>query len=257
LRDLTWQGTHLDMTTTADFEGTVFWTVTFEATEQQNGDYEFLSEDNPDYLRGVITAHPQVPPPPPPPPPPGPPPPPPPPGPPPPPPPAPLGQPDLIAVVGPEPRIQVYHSDGRPVDRLAPGTYSIQVHDLSESHNFHLTGPGVNERTAVGDIVHPVWRITFQEGRYTFVCDAHATTMRGSLVVGTAPLPAKCRVPRVTGKSLLAARRAIRRAHCSVGRVRYTRSARTRGRVVRQSPRAGTRLARGGRVNLVVSRGRT
>ena len=53
------------MTTTADFEGTVFWTVTFEATEQQNGDYEFLSEDNPDYLRGVITAHPQVPPPPP------------------------------------------------------------------------------------------------------------------------------------------------------------------------------------------------
>src|SRR5438876_6456689 len=44
LRDLTWGGTHLDMTTTPAFNGNVYWTVTFEATQEQNGDYEFLSD---------------------------------------------------------------------------------------------------------------------------------------------------------------------------------------------------------------------
>jgi peptide/nickel transport system substrate-binding protein len=71
------------------------------------------------------------------------------------------------------------------------------------------------------------------------------------------PPPAvRCVVPRVVGQRLAAARRKIRRAHCSVGRVRSVRSSRARGRVISQRPRPRTRLARGGRVNLVVSRGR-
>ena len=65
-----------------------------------------------------------------------------------------------------------------------------------------------------------------------------------------------CRVPRVVGKKLGKARASLRRASCLVGRVRRARSRRARGRVVRQTPRAGTRLCRGGRVDLVVSRGR-
>jgi hypothetical protein len=65
-----------------------------------------------------------------------------------------------------------------------------------------------------------------------------------------------CRVPRVVGRKLGKARASIRRASCKVGRVRRTRSRRPRGRVVRQTPRAGTRLCRGGPVNLFVSRGR-
>jgi beta-lactam-binding protein with PASTA domain len=63
-------------------------------------------------------------------------------------------------------------------------------------------------------------------------------------------------VPQVVGKRLSAARTAIRRARCSVGRVRRVSSRRARGRVIRQSPRPGRRLRRGARVNLVVSRGR-
>ncbi len=71
------------------------------------------------------------------------------------------------------------------------------------------------------------------------------------------PPPArKCRVPRVVGKKLATARTAIRRARCSVGRIRRARSRRAKGRVVGQSPRAGRRVRDGTRVNLVVSRGR-
>ena len=70
------------------------------------------------------------------------------------------------------------------------------------------------------------------------------------------PPPVVCRVPRVVGLTLNRARARIRSAHCRLGRVRRTRSARPRGRVISQRPRAGRRLAKGSRVALVVSRGR-
>ena len=65
-----------------------------------------------------------------------------------------------------------------------------------------------------------------------------------------------CVVPRVTGTSLAAARAAVTRAGCRVGRVTRRSSAAPRNRVIGQSPRAGTQRARGTRVNLTVSRGR-
>ena len=64
-----------------------------------------------------------------------------------------------------------------------------------------------------------------------------------------------CVVPRVQGRKMAAARKAIRRAHCRVGRVRKARSLRPSGRVIKQTPRAGKRLPLGAKVNLVVSRG--
>lgn len=63
----------------------------------------------------------------------------------------------------------------------------------------------------------------------------------------------RCVVPRVIGLRLAKARARIRRSNCRVGRVRRARSRRV-GRVVKQSPRAGSRRARGARVNLVVGR---
>jgi hypothetical protein len=65
-----------------------------------------------------------------------------------------------------------------------------------------------------------------------------------------------CKVPRVTKKALPAAKRAIARAHCRVGTIRRTSSRIKRGRVMSQKPKPGTVLPAGGRVNLVVSRGR-
>ena len=69
------------------------------------------------------------------------------------------------------------------------------------------------------------------------------------------PPPARCRVPRVLGLRLGNARQRIRRARCSVGRVRRVRTRRSlRGRVVGQSPRPGAVRRRGFPVNLLVGR---
>jgi PASTA domain len=71
------------------------------------------------------------------------------------------------------------------------------------------------------------------------------------------PTPVTCRVPNVRSKKLRAARSAITKAHCRVGKVRRKASKRIkRGRVISQSPKAGTKLPNRGKVNLVVSRGR-
>jgi len=62
-------------------------------------------------------------------------------------------------------------------------------------------------------------------------------------------------VPRVIGLKLGAAKRKVRARHCSVGRVRRARSRLAlRGRVIRQSPRAGAVRRRGFPVKLVVGR---
>lgn len=88
-----------------------------------------------------------------------------------------------------------------------------------------------------------------------------ATNGAGSATAASSPSrrssrKVTCVVPRVKGKAVAAARRAIRRAHCSVGRVRYARSRRAKGRVISQSPRPGARKAIRAKVNLVVSRGK-
>lgn len=65
-----------------------------------------------------------------------------------------------------------------------------------------------------------------------------------------------CVVPNVKGKTLGAARKAIARAHCTLGKVRLAYSANVRrGRVIAQRPAKGARLRSGAKVNLVVSRG--
>ena len=242
LSDLTWGGSHLDKTTSPSGTSEECWTVTFEV-----GDYQWQSDADPGEIRGVVSVHPAIPPPPPPPPSPA--------GPPPPPPP-PTAQPDLIFTVGPDARIATFYADGRKLTNLPPGTYNVQVHDLSAAHNLHLTGPGIDEKTSVADIEHPVWRLTFKAGTYRLKCDVHPTIKTSFTVSTSAPPVPHCKVPKLIGRGLTPAKHAIRAAHCSVGRVRYVRSKATRGRVVGQGPRAGRTLAVGTKVNLVVSRGR-
>jgi beta-lactam-binding protein with PASTA domain len=63
-------------------------------------------------------------------------------------------------------------------------------------------------------------------------------------------------VPNVIGNTLGRAKSRIRNRHCRVGQVtRKFSSRRLKGHVLRQSPRAGRRLANGARVNLVVGKG--
>lgn len=80
----------------------------------------------------------------------------------------------------------------------------------------------------------------------------------GKLALGPAPRAQlrACVVPRLAMLRLGAARSAIGRAGCSVGRIRKARSRFASGLVVAQAPRAGRRLPSRARVNLTVSRGR-
>jgi hypothetical protein len=65
----------------------------------------------------------------------------------------------------------------------------------------------------------------------------------------------KCRVPRVIGMRLAVARKKIGSANCKTGGVRRARSTKTRvGKVLSQSPKAGSVRTRGTKVNLVVGR---
>ena len=66
-----------------------------------------------------------------------------------------------------------------------------------------------------------------------------------------------CTVPRLRGKTLPAARTALRRAHCTLGKVRRTYSTKVRkGRVISQTPKAGKHLAANAKVAVLLSRGR-
>jgi extracellular elastinolytic metalloproteinase len=68
--------------------------------------------------------------------------------------------------------------------------------------------------------------------------------------------PPRCTVPSVAGKTLAAARKAIRARRCRVGSIRSANSRlAAKGRVLAQTPRAGRRVAVGTRVNLVISKG--
>jgi plastocyanin len=81
--------------------------------------------------------------------------------------------------------ISLLDASGNPVKHLDPGTYTIQVHDFSILHNFHLFGPGVAQATEIGTTSDPTWTVDFQNGIYTYRCDAHSSTMIGQFTVGT------------------------------------------------------------------------
>ena len=62
------------------------------------------------------------------------------------------------------------------------GTVKIVVNDKSSIHNFHLTGPGVNVKTAVKAVGSKTFTVTLKKGTYKFICDPHPF-MKGSFTV--------------------------------------------------------------------------
>ena len=69
------------------------------------------------------------------------------------------------------------------VTSLPAGKYTIKISDKSNIHNFHLTGPGVNKKTSVPSTGTTTWSVTLKKGTYKYVCDPHATMMKGSFTV--------------------------------------------------------------------------
>jgi plastocyanin len=95
----------------------------------------------------------------------------------------------LTGNVGPGFTISLTDSSGAPVTSLEPNDYTFQIHDQATVHSFHLVGPGVDQATQIETTSDPVWNLVLAEGTYTFYCDAHPTTMRGTFTVGTPPPP--------------------------------------------------------------------
>ena len=80
--------------------------------------------------------------------------------------------------------ISLTMENGDEIAALKPGTYTIEVDDQSDIHNFHLTGPGgVDEDSGVAETGKTTWTVTFVDGSYHFQCDPHASQMNGDFEV--------------------------------------------------------------------------
>ena len=87
--------------------------------------------------------------------------------------------------------ITLNDSNGNKVVRLAPGTYTIVVHDRSALHNFHLasnTDPTVDFRTGLEFVGDQTFTVTFKPGlRYAYACEPHFQIMNGEFRIDELP----------------------------------------------------------------------
>lgn len=142
--------------------------------------------------------------------------------------------------------------DDRQLGLSVPGLFSFGEDGCGRVYVVRGTGTG------------PVYRLVPAEISSPDTCDPTqppAPPPPGPPPPPGSPPPARpatkvCKVPRAIGLRLKTARIRVRRANCRVGRIRYRKATRARGRVVSQSPRPGARRVRGTRVHLTVSRGR-
>jgi hypothetical protein len=91
--------------------------------------------------------------------------------------------------------------------------------------------------------------------RFAYIADFQQSAVN-ALAKQAATIFKGCKVPNVVGKSLAAAKRAIKRAHCTVGRIRHAASGTiAAGVVMAEHPAAGTHVDYGTKVALIVSSG--
>jgi hypothetical protein len=102
-----------------------------------------------------------------------------------------IGEPRLIGTVRDDFTITLTDANGTPVTSVSPGTYDFEIHDETFSHNFHLTGPGVDRKTEVVDEETTTWEdvVLAAGATYQFVCDPHADYMKGSFTTSPASPP--------------------------------------------------------------------
>jgi hypothetical protein len=75
-------------------------------------------------------------------------------------------------------------SGGKKVTSLKAGTYRVDVNDKSAIHDFHLSGPGVNKViTGVSFQGRKSITVKLKRGTYRYVCDPHASFMKGTFRV--------------------------------------------------------------------------
>ena len=67
--------------------------------------------------------------------------------------------------------ISVKTSTGAKARVVAAGSYRISVRDTAKTQNFHLTGPGVNRKTAVAGTSRATWSLRLRAGKYSYRSD--------------------------------------------------------------------------------------
>lgn len=88
----------------------------------------------------------------------------------------------LTGTVGPGFTITLKKGTSK-VTKLKAGKYTFVIRDKSSIHNFHLKGPVSKMFTSVSFTGTKTVTVTLKPGKYTYVCDPHASSMRGSFRV--------------------------------------------------------------------------
>lgn len=91
----------------------------------------------------------------------------------------------LVGTVGKDDAFQISLTDdkGGAIGNLVAGSYKLTVHDDSGIHNFHIFGPGVDDKTEVTKAEVQNFTINVKPGTYSFRCDSHPDQMKGSFKV--------------------------------------------------------------------------
>src|SRR5262249_4743530 len=96
----------------------------------------------------------------------------------------------LHATVGPDFSIALLDANWQPVRTIRPGTYTIDVDDQGDDHDFHLEGRHVDRATTVPFVGQATWTVRLAPGSYFYRCDPH-DIMFGSFAVQAAKTTAK------------------------------------------------------------------
>ncbi len=95
---------------------------------------------------------------------------------------APVGA-TLVLTSGPGFAISLKTRAGKRVTRLKPGAYTILARDRSSLHNAHLRGAGIDKKTTIVGMSTRTWKVLLRKGTLVYLCDAHPTSMRGTVTV--------------------------------------------------------------------------
>ena len=99
----------------------------------------------------------------------------------------------LVATVGPEFTIDLADANGRHVDTLTAGTYTLLIHDRADIHDFHLAnkpdGARLNLTSGIEFVGDKTFTIDLTPGRYAYACSPHWQVMNGAFVVVPASTP--------------------------------------------------------------------
>jgi hypothetical protein len=141
----------------------------------------------------------------------------------------------------------------------SPAGINCQFADTTCSHPF-ANGTTVT-LTAEGSI-----HVTFEgwsgggcsgAGSCTVTMNGATSVTADFKVTGGPPVVKVCVVPKLKGKTLKAAKRALKARHCRTGKIKHAFSSKVKkGRVISQKPKPRKQLRNGAKVSLVLSKGK-